>query len=244
MHTDRRRAESFGGAADDYDRHRPRYPRALIGALVEDGRPEVLDVGAGTGIASVQLMQAGASVLAVEPDARMARVAAAKGVVVEQGTFEDWQPAGRTFDLVVFAQSFHWVQPRIALEKVASILKPRGRLALVWNGITPTSPTNDDLNEIYADYLGAIARPSIETENATTAIIEQCGFTSERQHVVEQLHYGADDWLDLVFTYSNHLALEPLPRAELRSRLRERIGTAGVLAKNDALAVICTLATD
>lgn len=244
MHTDRRRAESFGGAADEYDRHRPRYPPELIAALVADARPEALDVGAGTGIASVQLMQAGAKVLAIEPDARMARVAAAKGVVVERGTFEDWQPAGRSFELVVFAQSFHWVQPLVALEKVASILTPKGRLALVWNRITPTSPTNADLNEIYADYLGAIARPSIETENETTAIIEQCGFTAERLHFVEQLHYGADEWLDLVFTYSNHLALEPLPRAELRSRLRERIGNAGVLAKNDALAVICTPATD
>ena len=126
-HTDRRRAEAFGSAAEEYDRHRPRYPAALIAGLVADVA-RVLDVGAGTGIASARLVGAGAQVLAVEPDSRMARVAAGKGIHVEQATFEDWQPAGRSFDLVVFAQSFHWVQPRVALKKVATILSPDGRL--------------------------------------------------------------------------------------------------------------------
>jgi 2-polyprenyl-3-methyl-5-hydroxy-6-metoxy-1,4-benzoquinol methylase len=87
----------------------------------------VLDVGAGTGIASIQLAKAGAQVLAVEPDARMAAVARGKGVHLEESTFEDWQPDGRTFDLVVFAQSFHWVEPCAALEKVSQILAAGGR---------------------------------------------------------------------------------------------------------------------
>ncbi|MGH3644918.1 MAG: class I SAM-dependent methyltransferase [Mycobacterium sp.] len=239
MHTDRRRAESFGAAAQEYDRYRPRYPPALIAALVGNDGPRVLDVGAGTGIASAQLAEAGARVLAVEPDVRMARAAAAKGITVEQATFEDWQPADRSFDLVVFAQSFHWVQPRVALEKVATVLSSGGRLALVWNRITPTSPRSDDVEEIYADYLDAVARPSIETEDQSTAILAECGFTAERRHFVEELHYGSDDWLNMVFTFSNHLALEPLQRAELRSRLERRIGSAGVTARNDALAVIC-----
>jgi len=60
-HTDRRRAEAFGSAAEEYDRHRPRYPAALIAGLVADDA-RVLDVGAGTGIASAQLVEAGADV--------------------------------------------------------------------------------------------------------------------------------------------------------------------------------------
>src|SRR5437868_3676330 len=102
-HTDRRRAESFGVAAEQYDWHRPRYPEPLIAGLVTSANMRVLDVGAGTGIAAKQLASAGAQVLAVEPDERMARLAASKGMLVEQSTFEEWQPAGRCFDLVVFA---------------------------------------------------------------------------------------------------------------------------------------------
>ena len=78
-HTDRRRAEAFGSAAEEYDRHRPHYPAALIAGLVADDA-RVLDVGAGTGIASAQLVEAGAHVLAVEPDSRMARVAAGQAL--------------------------------------------------------------------------------------------------------------------------------------------------------------------
>lgn len=138
VHADRGRAEGFGLAAADYDRYRPRYPRPLITELIA-GPVRALDVGAGTGIASAQLMQAGAHVLAVEPDPRMARVAANNGIPVEQATFEDWQPCGRSFDLVLFAQSFHWVQPQLALDKITSILRAGGRLALLSNRITPYS---------------------------------------------------------------------------------------------------------
>ena len=106
VHADRGRAEAFGLAADAYDRYRPRYPLPLIRELIKGSHLRALDVGAGTGIASVQMMEAGADVLAVEPDPRMARVAADNGVPVEQATFEDWKPSGRSFDLVVFAQSF------------------------------------------------------------------------------------------------------------------------------------------
>jgi SAM-dependent methyltransferase len=242
-HTDRRRAESFGAAAEEYDRHRPRYPQTLIADLVIRDRLRVLDVGAGTGIASAQLMAAGAEVLAVEPDARMARVAAAKGIPVERGTFEEWDPAGRRFDLVVFAQSFHWVEPVRALQKVASILRPRGRLALLANRITPTAPTQRELDEINTDYLDVTGRSTVNPEGELATMFDQHGFNVQRRSFVERLHYTTEEYLDLVATYSNRLTLDPTARAELRSRLEQRIGATGVDARNDALAVVCTPST-
>jgi SAM-dependent methyltransferase len=227
-----------------YDRIRPRYPHALITALVSGAGVVALDVGAGTGIASAQLQHAGAEVLAVEPDARMARVAIAKGLRVEQVTFEDWQPAGRSFDLVVFAQSFHWVDPVPAMEKVATILRPGGRLALLANRIIPTSPTQQDLDEINADYLDVTARPIVNAEEEVAAMVEGCGFAVEVRRFVEQLHYTTEDYLNLVSTYSNRLLLDPTAQAELRSRTARRIGAAGVDAQNHALAVICTPTAD
>jgi ubiquinone/menaquinone biosynthesis C-methylase UbiE len=239
-HTDRRRAESFGVVAEVYDRHRPRYPRPLIAGLVTRQGMLALDVGAGTGIAAMQLADAGAEVLAVEPDERMARVAAAKGIRVEQKTFEEWQPAGRHFDLVVFAQSFHWVDPEAALQKVAAILRPGGRLALLANRIVPTAPTQQELDEINADYLDVTARSIVNAEEEVAALVEQHGFSVQLHRADEQLHYTVEDYLDLVSTYSNRLLLDPGAQEELRSRLAQRIGPAGVDAQNAALAVVCT----
>jgi len=227
-------------AAELYDRHRPRYPRPLIEGLVTSVGARVLDVGSGTGIAATQLAEAGAEVLAVEPDQRMARVAAAKGIPVEQSTFEAWRPAGRAFDLVVFAQSFHWVDTRPALGKVATILRPGGRLAILANRILPTSPTQQELDEINVDYLDVTASATVNNEEEVIELIEACAFSVERRRCEEVLHYATEDYLNLVFTYSNHLLLDAAAQGELRSRLAERIGPDGVEAQNAALAVVCT----
>jgi SAM-dependent methyltransferase len=240
VHTDRRRAESFGTVAEEYDRYRPRYPRTLIAGLVSRVGAQALDVGAGTGIAAAQLVEAGAQVLAIEPDERMARVAIDKGISVEPVTFESWQPAGRSFDLVVFAQSFHWVEPRHALKKAEAILRPGGRLALLANRIMPTAPSQQELDEINAEYLDVTAWPKVNAEGKVAAMVEECGFSVELRRVDEGLHYSTEEYLNLVSTYSNRLVLDPAARSELRSRLAQRIGTAGVDALNNALAVVCT----
>jgi SAM-dependent methyltransferase len=89
----------------------------------------------------------------------------------------------RSFDLVVFAQSFHWVQPRVALKKVATILSPDGRCALLSNRITPLSPTRQDFDEAYAGYLNVAQRPPIDAahDDDLTAIVEECGFSIIRR---------------------------------------------------------------
>jgi SAM-dependent methyltransferase len=241
-HTNRRRADAFGLAADEYHRYRPRYPHSLIVDLVDRHHLRVLDVGAGTGIASAQFRDAGAEVLAVEPDARMAHVAAANGIHVEQATFEDWEPDDRSFDLVVFAQSFHWVQPHAALEKVATLLRPGGRLALLSNRITPVSPARAKLDEAFADLLEQSERRPVDAVHnddlATT--FESHGYSIERRQVLEPQHYAGDAWIDMVFTHSNVLTLDTRAQDELRSRLEQIIGLSGVDAENHATVVIAT----
>lgn len=124
-------AESFGTDPQRYDRARPGYPDALVARIVAGSPgPEVLDVGCGTGIAARQLQAAGCAVLGVEPDTRMAEFARARGLDVEVATFEAWQPAGRTFDAVIAAQSWHWVDQAAGAAKAAGVLRPGGRLSI------------------------------------------------------------------------------------------------------------------
>jgi SAM-dependent methyltransferase len=250
LYTDRSRADSFGAAARLYDSRRPRYPSQLIADLLSRGAQRVLDVGAGTGIASRQLLDKGADVLAVEPDPRMAGIAKEKGIRVEMGTFENWDPANRNFDLIVFGQSFHWVNPSVALPKIDALLSTGGQLALMWNRLIPTEPTDGDLAEIYRDYmdpgLSLIGGSSIGVSEADgnidrlTAPITAAGFTVEEQTYPRDEHYSAERWLDLVFTYSSHLILAADKAAELRARLAERIGPRGVSVGGDTLLILAT----
>ncbi|MGU3651880.1 class I SAM-dependent DNA methyltransferase [Mycolicibacterium sp. A43C] len=241
MHADRQRAESFGAAAARYDRHRPRYPAELIADLVAHQGIRVLDVGAGTGIAGAQLRAAGADVLAVEPDPLMAEVAGRKGLSVELATFQEWEPRGRTFDLVVFAQSFHWVDPQPALHKVRTLLAPGGRLALLWNRIVAVAPSPETLAGAYAGLVDQPSRPSAGIEgDDLDPLLAAAGLSHERRRYLERPHYSCAEWVEMVTTYSNVLRLPAADQERLRDRLTALIGSDGVRATNDALAVLCT----
>jgi len=129
----------FTERAADYARFRPDYPEALWDAVLEGlGDPASLtaaDVGAGTGISSRQLAERGMRVLAVEPNAGM-RAAAAPHARVEwrDGTGEHTGLPDAAVDLVVSAQAFHWFRQPEAIAEFHRILRPRGRLAIAWNG--------------------------------------------------------------------------------------------------------------
>jgi SAM-dependent methyltransferase len=124
-------AESFGSDAEGYDRARSGYPGALVTRIIaESPGPDVLDVGCGTGIAARQFQAAGCTVLGVEPDARMAEFARARGLPVDIAAFEAWDPDHRRFDTVIAAQSWHWVDPVTGAAKAARVLRPAGRLAI------------------------------------------------------------------------------------------------------------------
>jgi hypothetical protein len=178
----------------------------------------------------------------------MAEIAKEKGIPVEMGTFESWDPAKRNFDLVVFGQSFHWVNPAIALPKIHSLVSTGGQLALMWNRLSPTDPTHGDFAEIYRDYMDPgsplIDGSSIgivETDGNTDRLIASItasGFTVEEHTYPRDDHYSAEHWLDLVFTYSNHLILAAEKASELRARLADRIGAQGVSVGGDTLLIL------
>src|ERR1700677_18879 len=111
-HRARTTAESFGSDAERYDRTRPRYPQVLVDRIVaESPGPDIVDVGIGTGVSAQLFQAAGSRVVGVEPDPRMAEFAQRRGFEVEVAKFEDWDQAGRTFDVLISGQAWHWVDP-------------------------------------------------------------------------------------------------------------------------------------
>jgi len=128
----------FSDRALDYRRFRPDYPVAAIAAVLaglgEPSQQVAADVGAGTGIAARALADRGVRVIAIEPNAGM-RSEAEPHPRVEwrEGTAEATGLESTSVHLVLCAQSFHWFRPQPALAEFHRVLRPGGRLVILWN---------------------------------------------------------------------------------------------------------------
>ncbi|NES23952.1 MAG: class I SAM-dependent methyltransferase [Symploca sp. SIO3E6] len=148
----------FSQQAEDYRKYRPSYPNAAIATILEglDQSSSIVaaDIGAGTGISSHLLAETGVQVVAIEPNAAMRQEAQPYPLIeFTEGTAEATNLETASVDLVTCFQAFHWFNPKPALKEFHRILKPKGRLAVVWN--------NRDLkDEFTAGYSDLVRRIS------------------------------------------------------------------------------------
>lgn len=132
-------ALSFAGVADAYERARPGYPDEAVAWLLAGdgvvGPQRVVELGAGTGKLTAGLTAGGHRVLATDPLAPMLRHLArtAPDAIPVLGTAERIPVRRRWADVVVGAQAYHWFELDRALPEIARVLRPGGRIALVWN---------------------------------------------------------------------------------------------------------------
>jgi len=151
-------------SADVYERGRPDYPAAAIGAIVEKlalrpGRT-VLDLAAGTGKLTRLLVPSGANVVAVEPipEMRAELERRVRGVAALGGTAEHIPLTDGYVDAVTVGQAFHWFDADAALRELHRVLKPGGGVALVWNARDERDPLQAALSEIIDPLEGATPR--------------------------------------------------------------------------------------
>jgi len=135
--SDPERASSFGAVAADYDTYRPRPPTGLAASLGSVRGADAVDVAAGTGLLTRFLVDLGAQVTAVEPDTRMAAVlsAASPEVAVVTGSAEALPLPDGSADLVTVSSAWHWFDHDAAAAEFARVLRPGGRLVVLWNSV-------------------------------------------------------------------------------------------------------------
>lgn len=167
-------ARSFDLVADAYDRGRPAYPDEAVTAMLHSsggthGR-HVVEVGAGTGKLTEQLLAHGCRVTATDPSAAMlARLRErAPEAAAAVGTAERLPVRSRSADLVVAAQAFHWFDAPAALAEAARVLRPGGRLVVVWSARDERIP--------WVRRLGRLLGTPAQHEDPTEAIDESALF--------------------------------------------------------------------
>jgi trans-aconitate methyltransferase len=241
---------AFGSVAELYDRARPSYPAAAIDDVIAHGRlsagDRVLEVGAGTGKATVLLAQRGLPVLALEPSAAMAARARANceglaGVEVVESEFESWQVTQR-FRALVSAAAWHWIAPELRYERAHAALAPGGTLAAIWTFPDWTAcALRDALGGAYARGAPRLAadfpmHPRSEPTRLAGdwgAEIEGSGRFADPEvtvHVWSQ-PYSSAQYVQLLQTHQDHILLSAAVRGRLLAEIAAVIEDAagGVL---------------
>jgi len=209
-------ANSFGPAADIYERGRPGYPDAAVTWLLPAGRPRVVDLGAGTGKLTRQIRDRGLEVTAVDPSEQMLAqlTLAVPAVPALIGSAERIPLPAASADAVLVAQAWHWVDPARAVPEIARILAPGGRLGLIWNLRDEAEPWVRRLGEIIG---------SAENERDTT-VGEPFG-PVEITHFHWSMTLGPERLIDLVASRSTIIMLPPAERAAVLDEVGRLVAT-------------------
>jgi SAM-dependent methyltransferase len=237
-HPDRERLrETFGSVAELYDLARPKYPEAVFDDLAELARLErgsrVLEIGPGTGQATLDLARRGYAVTGIELSPELAAVARRNVPQAEiaVGDFETWEPREADYDAIASFTAFHWIAPELRYAKPARLLRPGGALAVV-AGSHVLPPDGDRFfAEVQEDYDAVVPHPDNqapgppeEVESSWAEEFRDSGLfadVEERPHL-HATTYTADEYIAVLGTFSNNLALPEKQRKELFRRIHAR----------------------
>lgn len=228
----------FDAAPWLYDRYRPGYPTAAVEAFLELAElrsgSRVLEIGAGTGQLTMPLVRRGIAVTALEPGPRMAAILSHRleeyaDARVIGSRFEEADVGRASFDAVVAATAFHWIDPVARYQRAAAVLRPGGALALLRNdhALSDSSAAYylgaRPIYERLAPEIGPPFQPPLEQdvpslrdEMAASGLFE---LIDERRFGWNRA-FTSSELIGLLRTYSNHRALGAPARKALLEAIR------------------------
>ena len=231
---------TFEQVPELYDRARPSYPAELfddLAALLPE-RARIIEIGCGTGQATIPLAERGYRITCVELGAGLAEVARRKlarfpEVDVVNADFEHWEPARAEYDAVVAFTAFHWLAPDVRYAKPVSLLRERGLLAVVATEHVLPPDGDEFFRDVQEDYeavlpddpatkRGGPVHPD-EIPDLSEEIAASGGFrnVAARRYLYD-MTYTADEYIAVLETYSGHRALDDATRDRLLSLIHAR----------------------
>jgi SAM-dependent methyltransferase len=233
-------ATSFGTAAATYERGRPPYPPEALDWLLPSGARRVLDLGAGTGKLTRQLVSRGLDVVAVEPLEGMREQLSQvlPGTPVLDGSAEHIPLPDGSVDAVLAAQAWHWVEPGRAAPEVARVLAPGGPLGLLWNERDERVGWVAELGRIVEEQGQKLAADAMRAGNDHEQPRVGPPFGPLELHQVEWAHdTSLPEVLDMVASRSYVILLPPAQRTALLGSLRRLLETDPAVAGQPRIAL-------
>ncbi len=236
-------SKSFGAVAADYDRLRSEPPDEALDWLLPAGATDALEIGAGTGLFTRKLAERVPHVTAIEPDARMRAVLSSqvRDVEVLEGHAEELPAADGSYDVVTAQSAWHWVDEERAIPEVARVLRPGGRLALVWNG---TNRSIDWMRDLWAggveldpDDKSKLDRRRRRRHQVDELTLREWFIDPETKLFTWSRTMTKDELIGLAATYSAVIVMEDEAKAAHLAGMRRYLDAHPELAQGDDIEV-------
>jgi len=242
---------SFDVFAETYHSVRPGYPAQVYTDIKKvcslDSTSRLLEIGAGSGIATVEIAKFGSKIAAIEPGSHLAAIAREqtkeyRNVEVREEAFEDFQSAER-FDAILAFTSFHWLKGEDKYQRVLKLLKDAGNLVLVWNYFFQTnSPATVAVNRVYHEFLSDVYPGQKSVYKVNEEVFST--LVKREQRVIQnplfypvfmkkylvKYNYNSETYPKFLNTFPKVIAVAEERRAKFLQRISETVAKYGKIS--------------
>lgn len=238
--------DSFDIDASNYDDARPDYPEEMYADIIKgcelNKKSTVLEVGTGSGIATVRLAESGAKIVGIEPGINLAKIAKGKtkkysNVKIFETTFENFKTADK-FDCLIAPTSFHWISKKTKYKKAYDLLNRNGAFVIVWNSFFQSQDAAaKEVNKLYREILSEVY--PVKNENVNFGVLKKLQgreidiignemfYLQFCRKYINSFNYDKDTYPRLLRTFPKIIKIENKKRADFLLKVSRAIEKYG-----------------